>query len=117
MNYKDAAALDYHLTVPPKKYYEEDTESDPLLVDDFDQNIDEDDVILKIIFKKREITCDCVITTKFIKYIRADHLVDALDEWGWDNYVHLIPLEGAEYISHLVNSTLKREEVDEHGKR
>lgn len=84
--------------------------------DDYDYNLDDfgsqvlpDDLVMKVVFKKRKITNDCLTTITFAKYVTIDNYVELMDDVGIEYQDYSFAIEGREYIQKKLEGALDRE--------
>ncbi|WP_379946433.1 hypothetical protein [Enterococcus devriesei] len=79
------------------------------LYDDFGTQVLPDDLVMKVVFKKRKISKDCLTTITFAKYVTIDNYVELIDDVGIEYQDYSFAIEGKEYLQKKIEGTLDRE--------
>ncbi|EOI58876.1 hypothetical protein [Enterococcus gilvus] len=78
-------------------------------LDDFGSQVLPDDLVMKVVFKKRKISKDCLTTITFAKYVTIDNYVELIDDVGIEYQDYSFAIEGREYLQKKLEGALDRE--------
>lgn len=83
---------------------------------DYDYNLDDlgsqvlpDDLVMKVVFKKRKISEGCLTTITFTKYVTIDNYVELIDDIGIEYQDYSFAIEGREYLQKKLEGALDHE--------
>ncbi|SPW86820.1 Uncharacterised protein [Enterococcus malodoratus] len=83
---------------------------------DYDYNLDDlgsqvlpDDLVMKVVFKKRKISEGCLTTITFAKYVTIENYVELIDDIGIEYQDYSFAIEGREYLQKKLEGALDRE--------
>lgn len=82
---------------------------DEYLYDDFGTHVLPDDLVMKVIFSKKEIRQDRLIKITFAKYVTIDNFVELIDDIGIEYQDYSFAMEGREYLQKKIEGALDRE--------
>lgn len=94
------------INVNPKKQIEEEYDYKN---DDLGNVVYPSDLVMKIVFSKREIIEDRLIKVTFAKYVLLDNYQEMLDEIGIEYQDYSFAIEGREYLQKKLEGVLDRE--------
>lgn len=77
--------------------------------DDFGTQVYDDDLVMKVVFKKRKISKDRLTTITFAKYVTFDNYVELMDDIGIEYQDYSFAIEGREYLQKKLEGALDRE--------
>lgn len=78
-------------------------------LDDFGSQVYDDDLVMKVVFKKREISNDRLIMSTFVKYVTIDNYVELIDDIGIEYQDYSFAIEGREYLQKKLEGALDRD--------
>ena len=76
------------------------------MYDDFGTQVLPDDLVMKVVFKKRKVSNDCLTTITFAKYVTIDNYVELIDDVGIEYQDYSFAIEGKEYLRKKIEGTL-----------
>lgn len=79
------------------------------MYDDLGTQVLPDDLVMKVVFKKRKISKDCLTTITFAKYVTIDNYVELIDDIGIEYQDYSFAIEGREYLQKKLEGVLDRE--------
>lgn len=79
------------------------------MLDDFGSRVLPDDLVMKVVFSKKEIIQDRLIKVTFAKYVTIDNYVELIDDIGIEYQDYSFAIEGKEYLQKKLEGALDRE--------
>ncbi|MDT2759302.1 hypothetical protein [Enterococcus xiangfangensis] len=79
------------------------------MYDDFGTQVYDDDLVMKVVFKKRKISNGCLTTLTFAKYVMIDNYAELIDDIGIEYQDYSFAIEGKEYLQKKLEGALDRE--------
>lgn len=79
------------------------------MYDDFGTQVLPDDLVMKVVFKKRKVSKDRLTTITFAKYVTIDNYVELIDDIGIEYQDYSFAIEGREYLQKKLEEALDRE--------
>lgn len=79
------------------------------MYDDFGTQVYDDDLVMKVVFKKRKVSTGCLTTITFAKYVAIDNYVELIDDIGIEYQDYSFAIEGREYLQKKLEGVLDRE--------
>lgn len=79
------------------------------MYDDFGTQVYDDDLVMKVVFKKRKVSKGCLTTITFAKYVTIDNYVELIDDVGIEYQDYSFAIEGREYLQKKLEGVLDRE--------
>ena len=78
-------------------------------LDDFGSQVSPDDLIMKVVFSKKEVREDRLIKVTFAKYVTIDNYIELIDDVGIEHQDYSFAIEGREYLQKKLEGALDRE--------
>ena len=79
------------------------------MFDDYGTQVFPSDLVMKVVFSKREITQDRLVKVTFAKYVVIDNYVELIDDIGIEYQDYSFAIEGREYLQKKLEGVLDRE--------
>lgn len=79
------------------------------MFDDYGTQVFPSDLVMKVVFSKREITQDRLVKVTFAKYVSIDNYVELIDGIGIEYQDYSFAIEGREYLQKKLEGVLDRE--------
>ncbi|MGM0173670.1 hypothetical protein [Enterococcus sp. DIV0800] len=79
------------------------------MYDDFGTQVYPKDLVMKVVFSKREVIKDRLIKVTFAKYVTIDNYVELIDDIGIEYQDYSFAMEGKEYLQNKLEGALDRE--------
>lgn len=79
------------------------------MYDDFGTQVYDSDLVMKVVFSKRQITQDRLVKVTFAKYVVIDNYVELIDDIGIVYQDYSFAIEGREYLQKKLEGVLDRE--------
>lgn len=79
------------------------------MYDDFGTQVYDDDLVMKVVFKKKKVSKGCLTTITFAKYVTIDNYVELIDDEGIEYQDYSFAIEGKEYLQKKLEGALDRE--------
>lgn len=79
------------------------------MLDDYGTQVLPNDLVMKVVFSKKEIIQDRLIKVTFAKYVSIDNYVELIDDIGIEYQDYSFAMEGKEYLQRKLEGALDRE--------
>ncbi|MFC0278132.1 hypothetical protein ACFFH2_15770 [Enterococcus devriesei] len=79
------------------------------MYDDFGTQVYSSDLVMKVVFSKKEIIKDRLIKVTFAKYVTIDNYIELIDDIGIEYQDYSFAMEGKEYLQKKLEGALDRE--------
>ncbi|MBU5364263.1 hypothetical protein KQI33_02590 [Enterococcus devriesei] len=79
------------------------------MFDDLGSEVHPEDLVMKVVFLKKEIHGDRLLKVTFAKYVTIDNYVDLIDDIGIEYQDYSFAIEGKEYLQKKLEGALERE--------
>lgn len=79
------------------------------MFDDLGSEVHPEDLVMKVVFLKKEIHGDRLLKVTFAKYVTIDNYVDLIDDIGIEYQDYSFAIEGKEYLRKKLEGALERE--------
>lgn len=79
------------------------------MYDDFGTQVNPTDLVMKVVFSKKEVIKDRLIKVTFAKYVTIDNYVELIDDVGIEYQDYSFAIEGREYLQKKLEGVLDRE--------
>ena len=79
------------------------------MFDDYGTQVFPSDLVMKVVFSKREITQDRLVKVTFAKYVVIDNYVELIDDIGIEYQEYSFAIEVREYLQKKLEGALERE--------